>query len=90
MDMSVRLAHSYFDMLKSLGDETKLHLIKMLTDSLLKKKGQVIPPRVRRWNPYLVCGQMMPRQRKCWKLLKKSEAARRAILCHWTNERIFT
>ena len=64
--MSVRLAHSYFDMLKSLGDETKLHL---------------------RWNPYLVCGQMMPRQRKCWKLLKKSEAARCAILCHWTNER---
>ncbi len=39
MGMSVRLAHSYFDMLKSLGDETKLHLIKMLTDSLLKKEG---------------------------------------------------
>lgn len=38
MDMSIRLAHSYFDMLKSLGDETKLHLIKMLTDSLLKKE----------------------------------------------------
>lgn len=55
MDMSVRLAHSYFDMLKSLGNETKLHLIKMLTDSLLK-----------------------------------SEAERRAISCHWTNERLFT
>lgn len=35
--MSIRLAHSYFDMLKSLGNETKLHLIKMLTDSMLKK-----------------------------------------------------
>ncbi|RGN29169.1 hypothetical protein DXB65_24180 [Bacteroides oleiciplenus] len=40
MDMSVRLAHSYFDMLKSLGSETKLHLIKMLTDSLLKNEGK--------------------------------------------------
>ena len=38
MDMSVRLAHSYFDILKSLGNETKLHLIKMLTDSLLKNE----------------------------------------------------
>ncbi|WP_259301091.1 hypothetical protein [Bacteroides oleiciplenus] len=38
--MSVRLAHSYFDMLKSLGSETKLHLIKMLTDSLLKNEGK--------------------------------------------------
>lgn len=37
VDMSIRLAHSYFDMLKSLGNETKLHLIKMLTDSMLKK-----------------------------------------------------
>lgn len=40
MDMSVRLAHSYFDMLKSLGNETKLHLIKMLTDSLLKSEAK--------------------------------------------------
>ena len=31
MDMSLKLASSYFDMLKSLSDEAKLHLIKMLT-----------------------------------------------------------
>ena len=35
MDMSLKLASSYFDMLKSLSDEAKLHLIKMLTDSIL-------------------------------------------------------
>lgn len=38
MDISVKLANSYFSMLKLLSDETKLHLIKMLTDSILKKE----------------------------------------------------
>ena len=40
MDMSLKLASSYFDMLKSLSDEAKLHLIKMLTDSILKKEAK--------------------------------------------------
>lgn len=40
MDMSLKLASSYFDMLKSLNDEAKLHLIKMLTDSILKKEAK--------------------------------------------------
>ena len=38
MDMSLKLASSYFDMLKSLSDEAKLHLIKMLT--ILKKEAK--------------------------------------------------
>lgn len=38
--MSLKLASSYFDMLKSLSDEAKLHLIKMLTDSILKKEAK--------------------------------------------------
>ena len=38
IDINVRLAHSYFDMLKSLSNETKLHLIKMLSDSMLEKE----------------------------------------------------
>ena len=29
MDMSLKLASSYFDMLKSLSDEAKLHLYQM-------------------------------------------------------------
>lgn len=37
MDISLKLANSYFGMLKSLSNETKLHLIKMLTDSMLHK-----------------------------------------------------
>lgn len=37
MDVSLKLASSYFSMLKSLSNETKLHLIKMLIDSMLKK-----------------------------------------------------
>ena len=40
MDMSLKLASSYFDMLKSLSDEAKLHLIKMLTDSILNKEAK--------------------------------------------------
>lgn len=40
MDINLRLANSYFSMLKSLSNETKLHLIKMLTDSMLKKERQ--------------------------------------------------
>ena len=40
MDMSLKLASSYFDMLKSLSDEAKLHLIKMLTESILKKEAK--------------------------------------------------
>lgn len=35
MDISMRLADSYFGMLKSLSNETKLYLIKMLSDSML-------------------------------------------------------
>lgn len=38
MDISMRLANSYFGMLKSLSNETKLHLIKMLSDSMLSKE----------------------------------------------------
>lgn len=40
MDISMRLANSYFGMLKSLSNETKLHLIKLLTDSILTNKDK--------------------------------------------------
>lgn len=42
MDISMRLANSYFGMLKSLSNETKLHLIKLLTDSILTNKDKNI------------------------------------------------
>lgn len=42
MDISKRLANSYFGMLKSLSNETKLHLIKLLTDSILTNKDKNI------------------------------------------------
>lgn len=38
METSLKLADYYFSMLKSLSDETKLYLIKKLTDSMLEKK----------------------------------------------------
>ncbi len=41
MDMSVRLANNYFGMLNPLSNETKLHLIKMLTDSILNPQVKV-------------------------------------------------
>lgn len=38
MDTSMKLADYYFSMLKSLSNETKLYLIKKLTDSMLEMK----------------------------------------------------
>ena len=38
MDTSINFEDNYFSLLKSLKDETKLRLIKKLTDSMLKKK----------------------------------------------------
>lgn len=42
MDISLKLADSYFGMLKSLSNETKLHLIKMLSDSMLSKEEKKV------------------------------------------------
>ena len=39
MELSVKLANGYFTMLKSLSRETKLRLIKMLSDSMLKEEA---------------------------------------------------
>lgn len=65
MDMSLKLASSYFDMLKSLSDEAKLHLIKMLTDSILKKevKNRTGNGKL---EDLLVYGPMIPKQ-TIWK-----------------------
>ena len=38
METSINLADYYYSLLKSLSKETKLHLIKKLTDSLLDEK----------------------------------------------------
>lgn len=38
METSMKLADYYFSMLKSLSNETKLYLIRKLTDSMLEKK----------------------------------------------------
>ncbi|NDV59396.1 hypothetical protein [Bacteroides sp. 519] len=38
MDTSINFEDNYFSLLKSLKDETKLRLIKKLTDSMLEKK----------------------------------------------------
>lgn len=38
METSINLADYYYSLLKSLSKETKLHLIKKLTDSLLEEK----------------------------------------------------
>lgn len=42
MDISLKLADSYFGMLKSLSNETKLHLIKMLSDSMLSNEEKKV------------------------------------------------
>lgn len=44
MDISMRLADSYFGMLKSLSNETKLYLIKMLSDSMLNHEDDKTMP----------------------------------------------
>lgn len=41
MDTSINFEDNYFSLLNSLKDETKLRLIKKLTDSLLEKKVTV-------------------------------------------------
>lgn len=38
MDTSINFEDNYFSLLKSLKDETKLRLIKKLSDSMLEKK----------------------------------------------------
>lgn len=41
MDTSINFEDNYFSLLKSLKDETKLRLIKKLTDSMLEKKTTI-------------------------------------------------